>query len=47
MISVSLIACTLSQELAARADEWAGDMVVPKTVQKRIVELKAIEGGKS
>lgn len=35
------------RELAARADEWAGDMVVPKTVQKRIVELKAIEGGKS
>ena len=35
------------RELAARADEWAGDMVVPKTVQKRIVELKAIEGGKA
>lgn len=35
------------RELAARADEWAGDLVVPKTVQKRIVELKAIEGGKS
>ena len=35
------------RDLAARADEWAGDMVVPKTVQKRIVELKAIEGGKA
>ena len=35
------------RELAARADEWAGDLVVPKTVQKRIVELKAIEGGKA
>ena len=35
------------RELAARADEWAGDLVVPKTVQKRIVELKAIEGGRS
>jgi len=35
------------RELAARADEWAGNLVVPKTVQKRIVELRAIEGGKS
>lgn len=35
------------QELSSRAGEWAADLVVPKTVQKRIVELKAIEGGKS
>jgi len=35
------------RELSSRAGEWAADLVVPKTVQKRIVELKAIEGGKS
>lgn len=35
------------RDLAARADEWADKMEVPKSVQKRIVELKAIEGGKA